>query len=733
MKLTKRFLFGALSALLLAGCSEDKLGPDSPNSGNDPKDGDGVYMRVNIKMPTATGSRSWTDDPNESNDGTEIGKDPENNINTVYLVLAKASDNTFIGWGEIPASGIEKSTDGTTYRSTASFSKSQLNDFYATIGADESRDVNVFVFCNPTLSLRTTLEEASVANPKSNAWVNATGKYDAKNANAEIIWSDNNFLMSNSALAVRTLPKTMEQWDAFTEASNPFNLSNVNEGLPECDNSVNAASARGPISVERTAARLDFKDGSELGDNTYNVIQSLDEVEMLDGKMGKPYYVNVILNKMSLTNVNKEFYFLRRVSPTGLYDDPATVQICGPELPWFTSTENGLIQNKDGNYVVNVLAPKMLGPISSDFSTYYNYPFFNNAGEIDNPTLSDWYTSEISIVLKGESDNYKEKEYHIWRYCTENTIPGAYNQKNGQSTGIIFKGKIVGSDEALASKDANIAQLARILNNKLNEADKKEFNLPEGLTGYSDQDPIIYKFKGVRSNVGGIFASWQNVQQAAKAGAITPVWESDNTAEGGYWHLEINRSYTLFAAVYGDGSCGSYTFTDSTGKEHTVDDPKTEVDETAPNYFWEKWNAEGRPVPKTGESSSDPKFASYYAFKKAAVEDNKEGYRFTLYQTSFNGTQEGEGEFGYYCYYYYWNRHNDNGQNGSMAPMEFAVVRNNVYKIAVTAINNLGHPRTTSNDPDKPTPNTDDEIDDVYITVDVNVLPWVVRVNNAVF
>ena len=87
----------------------------------------------------------------------------------------------------------------------------------------------------------------------------------------------------------------------------------------------------------------------------------------------------------------------------------------------------------------------------------------------------------------------------------------------------------------------------------------------------------------------------------------------------------------------------------------------------------------------------------------------------------------------YYCYYYYWNRHNDNGVEGEMAPMEFAVVRNNVYKLAVTNISRLGHPRISDNDPDNPGPDTPDERGDIYLTVSVDVLPWVVRVNNIDF
>ena len=68
-----------------------------------------------------------------------------------------------------------------------------------------------------------------------------------------------------------------------------------------------------------------------------------------------------------------------------------------------------------------------------------------------------------------------------------------------------------------------------------------------------------------------------------------------------------------------------------------------------------------------------------------------------------------------------------------MDPMEFAVVRNNVYKLAVTRIEQLGHPRVTENDPDPVDPDNPDEVGDVYITLSVEVLPWTVRVNNIEF
>ena len=102
----------------------------------------------------------------------------------------------------------------------------------------------------------------------------------------------------------------------------------------------------------------------------------------------------------------------------------------------------------------------------------------------------------------------------------------------------------------------------------------------------------------------------------------------------------------------------------------------------------------------------------------------------TIYQSSLDPTQS---EPGYYCYYYYWNRHNDNGIAGVMGPMEFDVVRNNVYKLSVDNISRLGHPRIPENDPEPPTPDTPDESANIYIDVTVEIADWAVRINGIDF
>lgn len=75
----------------------------------------------------------------------------------------------------------------------------------------------------------------------------------------------------------------------------------------------------------------------------------------------------------------------------------------------------------------------------------------------------------------------------------------------------------------------------------------------------------------------------------------------------------------------------------------------------------------------------------------------------------------------YTMYYFYYNRHNTNGNNSQMGENEFGVVRNNVYKLQVTACGSLGEPQSPEN------PDTPDEEEKAYFTVSCHVMPWTAR------
>ncbi len=108
---------------------------------------------------------------------------------------------------------------------------------------------------------------------------------------------------------------------------------------------------------------------------------------------------------------------------------------------------------------------------------------------------------------------------------------------------------------------------------------------------------------------------------------------------------------------------------------------------------------------------------------KSTVEDG-----FTIYRPETVGSENV-----YPCYYYYYNRHDNNGDAINMGQMEFAVVRNNVYKLKVNTINEFGHPGDPGDDPDPEKPEDPDESPKTYFQLSVQALPWVVRVNTIDF
>ena len=702
------FLAGA-AVIAMSSCSDDKLVGEGNTAPVYPETEDGVYFTVNIALPTSNGSRSVTDNPNNGNSasdvGVEIGKDRENRVSSAVIVLAN-TNNGFIAAAEILGQDLQAGTTGKnpSYKAQSSFSKTQLQAYYDS-GSEIVTEgkANIFVFCNPTQQLKNILFGIGTTAP-------AIGSTDWTNAILDItesaIWSDNNFLMSNSKIATRLIPTDIAGWNYYTTPDKAFDLSGIN--TPADGVSIdNLTDGRGAIQVERAAARFDFRDASPNGDFTYPVMYDKPANEE-----GRTLLINVTLQKMALVNMNKNFYALRRVSADGL---PTGAEICKPEQPWSFSSTGEIIVTSPGNYVVDAnyeWKTTTLGNINQevpfanpvDFTTGFQFPFFNNDGSIDNTNISAatdrWATYLCSDVVKSEADNDESwnngttySEYKIWRYATENVVVPINKQKNGLSTGIVFKAKMTSPEDLETNANTNIAELAKTLNNK------------DESFGNHETAPILYRFAD------NIFVSFPKMRDAAimvASGGFKQV--------GDQWFPKIenfNRSNPLYVAVFGTGGFGSFDIMVDGKKVGTYVDKLAEVD--CANKAWNAWNKADKP------DSTNPLTV---AFKKAFTDA-----KITLYQRSYDNNYG----WGYYCYYYYWNRHNDNGNNGIMGPMEFAVVRNNVYKLAVTKISRLGHPRISENDPDKPTPNTDEEEDNVYITVTSEILPWVVRVNNIEF
>ena len=86
----------------------------------------------------------------------------------------------------------------------------------------------------------------------------------------------------------------------------------------------------------------------------------------------------------------------------------------------------------------------------------------------------------------------------------------------------------------------------------------------------------------------------------------------------------------------------------------------------------------------------------------------------------------GDQSKGVTCYYKYWIRHFRNDNEEQMGIMEFAIVRNNAYKLSVSKVSGIGEPSDVI-DPENP-----DETSKMYLDVNVTILPWVVRDNEGI-
>ena len=636
-----------LAMCTIAGCSGNEL-----NGSNEPEvypghPEDAVYMNVNIQLPVGgKNTRSSTDSDSDddygtSTDGTEVGKDYENKVNGVLIVLADASNN-FIAAGEHNSLPVVREGIVNT---TQKINKSALAAYYGngTLGTGKDQ-VNLYVFCNPTMELKKIFEKSGA----DSEWIDEIATLEEEpdgTVKGAAVWGGNDhkagFLMATASSKdiKKYIPKNFTDWDNFTNEKNAFDFSGKNT----LSNGTEIGNI-GNIHVERVVARFDFKDGSPSKDQTYVIAEKDDKPTL-----------KVKLNKMALINMSKHFYYLRRVSDNGLADN---VEICGTE---YDSGQNW-------NFVVDTDAEQKNGAIDASypFADYFNFCLGhqeNNTWSIDETARDQWYTSLIKDVIDNQNEEDNDDEwnsdhtrngYRIWRYVTENTIPGINNQENGISTGIVFKGKIQATTDVPQS-----------LQDAIN-----------GATGDSDADAILYAYSNQ------LYVSWKEVRKAA---------------------LDATANEEFKKAVFGTPK--------NTPSETVYSD-----DASSPDYMWNIWYNE------KGHKDA----AALSAFKEVATNNE---HQFTLYQSSMD---ENDGA-GYYCYYFYWNRHNDNGNNGVMGPMEFAVVRNNVYKLSVVDINRLGHPRLSENDPDPVDPGTPDEKGDIYLKLSVEVLPWVVRINDIEF
>ncbi|MDE6095425.1 MAG: Mfa1 family fimbria major subunit [Muribaculaceae bacterium] len=566
MKLLNKFFIPLMAAGILASCSSENFdSPVLPENGAQ----DGVNMKIAISLPSSGGTRA------EAGEyvGEEVGKDFENNVKEVLVVLAHRDNNDFIARSVSTIATDEQQKSPIV--STSTFNKSVLVNYINSLGEDpDQASVNVFVFCNPTEDLKKAMA-SHTRGDKASSWMDEVYTLSEDNLEYKNVSEGMNIPMANEKNTTLSLPKKSE--------------------IENGDYAVNAFDL-GTIPVIRSIARFDFKNTIKDGKYPIDItVNGVNGDNLVSGGL------EIRLTHMALVNLSKSFYYLHRT-----LDKNDNTNYAG------TDSRDSYIVDADWEW-----KKANNWEATTGFSNNFMYPLYNNDGDLD---VNQWNRIEITDDLNGDDNEDKwntgnqDEGYKIWRYVTENTIPGAAQaQKTGISTGVVFRGIMNVTD-----------------------------NTPETIRTAMENYEDIYVYNSTT-----IFGNWDAVE----------TWVNKEGNE----NLSVTAAYN--ASIGDDGN----------------------VDE------------------------------------KKAVENG-----FTIYRY--------DAEHGGYCtLYYYWNRHWDNGNNGVMAPMEFAVVRNNVYKLAVESISALGHPRNPGDDPDPVDPDDPDEKGDVKLKMSVQVLNWTVRKNNIQF
>lgn len=403
MKHLKKFALGAIT-IAIASCSSDE--PVTPNQG--PENNGNVYATLTVKLP-AGGTRA-------GNQGVEIGKDDENAVGRILVLLATKNadgDYIFLTKSEADASNMGNGStvpgatgNVSTIKYTLNFSADEMNPNPLGDGSTipGQQDVYVFAFCNPTTKLKTVYSQLKPGVSKLGESFN-----DIVAENAEI-WQSGKFLMSNCEIsAAKTIPSRKDLVDKHNTPENALDL--------------------GTIRVKRVAARFDFALGGDNNDNKYGIKDVLDPTKTVG---------TVELTQMAMFNIAKNFYYLPRTNSQ--WDWKGTTTLCG-DL-------EGFVMSYDDNF-------KTLPSLSNArLGEYYHYPVTSLTGlNWQSIKPADWTGKTVDNPQ--DWTNTDNVDYRIWRYTSENTIPG-YNdgkstgsQKAGISTGVVFKGEFTPVDTEL--------------------------------------------------------------------------------------------------------------------------------------------------------------------------------------------------------------------------------------------------------------------------------------------
>lgn len=640
----KNRLYAAMAAvvLLAAGCTDEI--DNNTNGTEDPEgnNGDKVYMTVNIStsgtgsMTKATGDDSNAPLGGEDGNGDLEGEEFEQKVHDVNFYLLPVSESFEEGDDLLNLINNNTNIDFTDQK--------YLTEDRNEIEAAESGSLEhhlakatvQFDIENPTNKTFYILTIANLGEEKkfkslfqlrdyleTGAWTNSSGNYSK-------------FIMSTHQMTQNNLNSKI----TITSA-------NLNPSTP----------AEATVFLERLAARIDLKLSNGLSADGGVVVGTTEDKFKITGYS--------IVNQLKAGT-----YMLKRVSED--VDDASTELTSEATTDLYLKNENYSLPNKY-NYVIDPWTRGKVteGKFPDNINMASHYANGNEAATAASQTgIADLYINHFDNGLNTNSSFTAVEEnsfadFTRIAYTRENTTK-LNEQKNGFSTGVIFKGIYTPKNISVYNETSGDVDLGTV-------GDEGDFYLVNGVYCTNLKTAGVLAFKTAESVsvdiIKAIFAEsnpdWSKVQSGDFSTAITHM-------TGGKLGAAF-KSYLL----------GEY------------------------DKIKDNWDGAGK------------NSLSWNEFVQTELGNQDAAGLFTKYDIAFydGGT----------CYYKFWIRHASNGDPNTMGVMEFAIVRNNVYQLDVTGVSKLGDPLPFT--PGIDDPNNPDESNKVYINVDIYVKNWVKRSN----
>ena len=702
----KSTLWALAFACVAVSCSDDV--DDGLNNGNNgsEQNGEGVYVTVNIASPSGTTTKAPEDEgwTAENGDGFEQGTATERKVNDINIYLIEAASGT----GEINGSESGLSVvnaDASTKIVGHGFSQTVLeNDHDASIHHTAN---TVRLTVNEVPSAATVYHVLAVANfGKEVNFATLGDLRDAVKVETEgADWTGNAFTTSGNTVGLASatsnfVMSTHQMWDATLSEGSSVTISqeNMDENNP----------AQATVFIERLAARIDLglKDalvGEGVGNENGAAVEHPIKVEgSTDDSDDAKDYVN-LTGYQVVNRWNGDNYLLKRVTAeltgTGTGETATYPSITIDETNNKIKYLGDEIWNSAGNkfnYVIDPFTTGETTPKNGDnietLSTYYKSHY--DAGL--NSTISKDFVAVTGITTA-------ENSFTPVFYTKENCLD-LDNQIMGLVTGIIFQGEYTPNavstfdedggangtavvktepyatdDDFYVVNDFSKSDASRFLTSDLTTIGALSFvNIAEDKSKTYSSDLLKALF--------GTANDWGTV-------TLDDLKEAVNAMVGG----ELNIAYKEYLQKL---------ITPASGEAPT--------DINGIQLSDAKWSAFlgsddiGITDPGTVDTSTDP---DAYTESSKSLYDN---WNISYYK-------------GGVCYFPYWIRHEDNGIQSLAGPMEFSIVRNNVYQVGVQGVNALGYPLPFTTPGDTPV-----EEENVFLQVQIYVKDWTLRKNSGI-